>query len=326
MELSILNNRIDVHMPIQIKSLLDQIGRTEDIRFSEDKTRVAIAGFIKNYCLILKIQIESDNSKPILKVLGSIKITSRNLKHPHGIEFIGNDYLIAANRTGSVEIFDIRHISFNDQTVDLKPISSIQRAGLFRRINSPGSVAILNRDNDNVEILVCNNYGNKITHHRFPLKRGLSFIKNKVFLYKGLKVPDGIAITHDKKWLAISNHYTNSVLIFDLSSYLSRNTEHVGELINSGYPHGIRFTKDGCKMFVADAGSPYVYEYQNANNSWKGTFEPKAKYKVLTEDAFLKGRSNLEEGGPKGIDIIEDASIFAISNEETPFDLFHFKF
>lgn len=310
-------------MSEETKMFINEVGRTEDIRFSKDITRAAIAGFLQHCCILLHIQVQIIDENPKIIIVGSTKITSKNLTHPHGVEFIGNEYLIVCNRTGCIDVFDIRNIQFNDKVIDLKPIRTIKRANFFEKINSPGSLAVLHSSDKKIEILVCNNYSHQITHHDIPLKSRFKLTKSSIFLKNGLNIPDGISINKNKTWVAISNHGTNSVLLFDLKSKLSISSEHTGELINIGYPHGIRFSEDGNKIFVADAGSPYIFVYETIDDSWNGKFEPVTKYKVLSDEDYLRGRTNPEEGGPKGLDIIEKASLIAITNQETPFQIFN---
>ena len=231
--------------------------------------------------------------------------------------------MIVANRSGSIVIFNLENLQFTDQVVYLNPIRIIKKTGIFKRINSPGSVCILNSNTDEIDILVCNNYTDQISRHIIPLKSRLKFVKNSIFLKKGFNVPDGIAINKAKSWLAISNHFTNIVLMFDLHAGLTCNSEHSGELINVGYPHGIRFSDDGNEIYVADAGSPYINLYEAQNGIWKGIFETVKKFKVLTEEAFLRGHANPQEGGSKGIDISADGSLLAITTHEAPFDIFY---
>ena len=323
--LSILNSRVEIKMSKATQVFLDQLGRTEDIRFSSDNTKLAIAGFQKNCCLLLDISINPSGLEPTVNIVGSVKLTSNSLKEPHGVEFIGNDLLIVTNRGGSVVIFNLENLQFTDQVVYLNPIRIIKKAGIFKKLNSPGSICILNSSAEELDILVCNNYTHQISRHIIPLKSRLKFVKNSVFLKKGFNVPDGIAINKDKSWLAISNHFTSSVLMFDLHSNLTRYSEHSGELIKSGYPHGVRFSDDGKEIYVADAGSPFINLYQSQNGKWIGKYEPVKKLNVLTENAFIKGQTNPQEGGPKGLDISADGSLLAMTNHEAPLDIFYIK-
>jgi hypothetical protein len=84
----------------------------------------------------------------------------------------------------------------------------------------------------------------------------------------------------------------------------------------------VRFTADGQFILVADAGSPHVRIYQSDHLGWRGVRDPILSVKVLDDDDFLRGRNNIEEGGPKGLDINNDAGIFVTTCETQPLAFF----
>jgi DNA-binding beta-propeller fold protein YncE len=322
---SLLDSRVKIIMDDVTCDFLNNIGRTEDIRFSSDNKKLAIAGFLENCILLMDIDIHYSNQKPVVNIIKCIKIISKHFKEPHGVDFIDNDYLVVANRNGNISLFDIRNLPSNSTCVELRPIKVIKYVRPFRRINSPGSVCILNSNDDEIDILVCNNYSHKISRHVIPLKSRFKFVKNSIFLEKGLNIPDGIAINKDKSRLAISDHNTNRVLIFNLMKGISPRSEYIGELKDAGYPHGVRFSDDSKKIFIADAGAPYINVYQSKNGDWSGNSYPSKKLICMTGDDFLKWHTNPQEGGPKGLDISADGSLLAISTHAVPLDLFYVK-
>lgn len=322
---SLLDSKVQINMDETTKDFFDQIGRTEDIRFSSDNKKLAIAGFLENFCIILDIDIEWTGQKPVVNVIKGIKIQSSKINEPHGIELIDNDYLIVANRSGFISLFDIKNLPLTSSHVTLSPIKVIKNIGLLKRLNSPGSICILNSKVDEIYILACNNYSHQISRHVIPLKNRFKFVKNDIFLKNGFDIPDGIAINKDKSWIAISDHGTNRVLMFNHSSGLASNSVNTGELIDAGYPHGVRFSDDGKMIFVADAGSPFVNVYQSQTGIWYGEHSPIKKLRVLSEDAFIRGHANPEEGGPKGIDISSDGTLLVSTSKEAPLDIFYIK-
>jgi len=315
--------QIEIIAPTSIQSIVDEMGRTEDIRFSPNQKKLAIAGFGQNSCIVLDIHIDRSGPKPVLHILDYIKISSDSINHPHGFEFVDNDYLIVANRVGYITVFDLKNIQTFDNQVHLKPIREVKYTGLFQDINSPGSVCILTQDDKEVDILVCNNYNHKISRHLIPLTNRWKFVKNSIFLQKGFNVPDGIAINKEKTWLAISNHFTHSVLLFDLLSKMTPNTESAGELVDAGYPHGLRFSADSKQIYVADAGSPFVNLYQSISGDWSGNHTPNKKIRVLGQETFIRGHTNPEEGGIKGIDLSAEGDLLAVTNTEMPLSIIY---
>src|SRR5690606_28215802 len=116
------------------------------------------------------------------------------------------------------------------------------------------------------------------------------------------KVPDGIAVSADSRWVAVSSHLTHDVKVYDARSGLNWRTKPAATLTGSRYPHGVRFAEGGRFLLVADAGSPYVLVYERGDE-WRGSLEPRAMIRVLDDATFEQGRTNPTEGGPKGIDI-----------------------
>ena len=304
---------------------LNKIGRTEDIRFSPDNKKLAIAGYHENSILILDIDVLDTNEMQEVKIIKCVKIISKQINGPHGVEFKDNDYIIVANRNARLLLFDIRDLPSISTLVELRPLKEIKYASPFRRLNSPGSLCTLNSKEDEVDVLVCNNYSHKISRHIIPLKSRFKFVKNSIFLEKGLNIPDGIAINKTKNRLAISDHNTNRVLIFNLLKDKTSKTESIGELKEVGCPHGVRFSDDGKNVIVADAGAPYIYIYHSKDGDWSGTTYPSKQLLCMKDEDFLKWRNNPQEGGPKGLDISTNGCLLAMSTHAAPLDFFNVK-
>jgi DNA-binding beta-propeller fold protein YncE len=145
--------------------------------------------------------------------------------------------------------------------------------------------------------------------------------KSEVLLRKGLAVPDGVCISKDMQWIAISNHDTQCVTLYENTGSLNEQSEPVGFLRGANYPHGLRFTSDGNFILVADAGSPFVHIYAKGS-SWQGAHNPLTSLRVMSEEAFLHGRHNAQEGGPKGIDIDKTSEVIVTTCESQPLAFF----
>ncbi|MFZ2103285.1 MAG: hypothetical protein WAU86_22255, partial [Oricola sp.] len=272
--------RIAVEISPHAQPAIPRLGRTEDIRFSPNSRRLAVAGYLKNSCFLFEIAIDRAGARPAVRILDYLELRSDLLAEPHGFDFIGNDTLVIANRTGDVTIFAIPERAGEDRVCHCDPVRVIRRAGFLRRLGSPGSVCVVGATGGRTEILVCNNYKNRITRHVFPHDGRFAWPDDRIVLENALDVPDGIAVSPDRAWVAISNHMTASVLVFDNRSGLRRSAEPAGTLGGVSYPHGLRFSPDGRRLYVADAGAPLVHVYESAGD-WSGPGAPVRTVAVL---------------------------------------------
>lgn len=315
--------RLDIVVAQDAELAMARLGRTEDVRFSPNGRLLAIAGFAKGTCLLLDVEIGRSGSRPILHVTDYMELHSAALNEPHGFDFIDDRTLVVANRMGGVVVFAVPLRSAARRIHNLTPLRTITRAGLGTRLHSPGSVCVASMENGRCELLVCNNYRHRITRHVTSTDGGWSLPRNSVLLEQGLDVPDGIAISPDKAWIAVSNHMTQSVLVFDNKQRLNRQSRHVGTLLGVSYPHGLRFSPDGNRIYVADAGTPYVQVYEPHRGNWAGEHGPVTSIRVLDDETFHKGRHNPEEGGSKGLDLDPSGELLVVTNEEQPLACFH---
>lgn len=315
--------RVEIIAPAFVQEAIGRIGRTEDVRFSPDNRKLAIAGFAANTILIFDIKVDRSASRPVVRLTDFIELRSGSLREPHGIDFIGENLLIVANRLGHISLFAMPERPAEGRVVHARPVREVRRIGLLRRLNSPGSLCVLNASDDHAEILVCNNYSHRISHHVFPIHAGRCRPLNTLFLSQGFQIPDGIAIDPGQSWLAVSNHNTHSVLMFDLKAGLNPSSAAVGQLTGVHYPHGLRFSTDGRRLVVADAGARFVHVYETDGTGWSGNRDPIRSLPVLREETYLKGRVNPEEGGPKGLDLNTAGDLLAITCHEEPLAFFH---
>ena len=305
-----------------VRIALATLGRTEDIRFSPDNSLAALAGFGHNTCLLLTMKIDWRHGVPSIVLDDFIEIHSPAIMHPHGFDFIGNDRLVVANRAGAITIFRLPPQPFNGRTVTLTPERSISRIGWFHRLRTPGSVAVLPRTDGDIDIYACNTFGRRVSSHR--IKRGgwPLFTSGRVVAESGLDIPDGIAISPDKRFIAVSNHNNQCVSIFDLNNPTGPEAKIAGTLSGLSYPHGLRFSPDGKSLYVADAGAPLVHKFVATDGNWAIAAKPSHSVRVLSEKVFLAGRKNDQEGGPKGMDIDNSGTVMAITCEEQPLAFF----
>ena len=99
-------------------------------------------------------------------------------------------------------------------------------------------------------------------------------VSSEVLLRKWLDIPDGVRLSPDRRWIAVSNHSTHDVLLYENVPSLNEHTDPDGILRRVRYPHGLRFSSDGRYLFVADPGAPDVHVYAEDSAGWWGVRHP----------------------------------------------------
>lgn len=313
--------RIDIEMSDAVRGALDDIGRTEDVRFSPDNRLLAIAGFHTRRCLILEIEVEPDSVTPRVRIGDFMTLSSDRLRGVHGIDFIDDRTIAVANRMGPVSILELPAGDPAGRHIHIEPVAEVTRRSLFRRLRAPGSVAVRHEPDGTASLLVCNNYANRITRHVLDPGSGHRVQRNGVMLARGLHVPDGIAISADHAWIAISNHATHDVALYPATGPLDRRTPPACLLRGLDHPHGLRFTADGEHLLVASAGAPLVHVFERGGG-WDGERNSVRDVVVVDDETFRRGRHNPEEGGPKGLDIDRTGKVVALTCDEMPLAFF----
>jgi hypothetical protein len=307
---------IEVRFSEAVQAAVDSVGRTEDLRFSPDNRLLAITGFNQNSCLVLRVNIEASASGVTVSADDFVEITSRSLRYPHGLDFIDDDTLVVANRGGGLSVLRLPAGEFGGAVCKAEVLWQFP-GGRFRWMRSPGSVVVRHEEGGLFSLLTCNNYSHRVTRHVLDRARDYRLVRKGVFLRRGLIIPDGIALSHDGRWLAVSSHGTHDVKLYAASGELGPESEPVGTLSGAGYPHGLQFSADDAFMLVADAGSQVVNVYQRGAE-WAGEHWPLRSVEVIDDEAFALGRQNIEEGGPKGLAIDRTGELVAITCEEQP--------
>lgn len=300
--------------------MISNLGRTEDIRFSPSGRRLALAAFAHSRIAVFDVSFQDDRT---ISLLRAAEITSPVLKDPHGVDFLDEDRIIVANRRGEAPIFRLPPLEETPRAHHVLPLCTIP-ADATTGIQTPGSVAAIADAPGRYSLYFCNNYANTVTRH--TLHSNGRVTDSRVLLHRGLETPDGVAVSPDRRWLAISNHDKQSIYMFGSDSSLEPESEPLAILRGLQYPHGLRFTADGRHLVVADAGAPFIHIYPRPEGGWRGTRFPSLSHRVMAEDVYIRGRINPTEGGPKGLDIAPRLSILAITAEHEPlafFDLAH---
>jgi hypothetical protein len=307
---------VAVETPANALLTLKAIGRTEDVRFAPSGRRLALAGFARNSVLIVDLMLPEGTADPggadPVRVTGVFELTSPALSRPHGVEFLDDDTVIVANRAGGIQMLRIDADEEDHRGVMTRARST---ASGFDLLGAPGSVRIAGRTDAGFELLVCDNANKVVTRHVVSVHKGrLAAQSSEVLLHRWLEVPDGVAVTGDGRWVAVSNHEARVVMCYDRTLPLNEQSDPCGILLGACYPHGLQFTADGRHLVVTDAGSPFVHVYAT-DDSWHGVRLPAGSVRVMDDDTFERGNRNPAEGGPKGIDIDVQGTFVVVTSE-----------
>ena len=313
--------RIEYKAPPAVREVVEALGRTEDIRLSPDGRRLAIAGFLRNRLTLLDVAVESSTTGTDVTLTRVLDVSSPWLKLPHGVDFLDDETLIVVNREGGACVFELPRAHTDVQRVELSPIQVLD-VGDAHSLETPGSVWVTGNGRAEKEVLICNNSASRVTRHRVDRVGGRIVAGGEVLLRKRLDIPDGVSVSHDGHWIAISNHGTHNVLMYEYSPSLGEHADPVGILRGVHYPHGVRFSPDDRHLFVADAGAPYIHVYARDDLGWGGVRSPLASVRIMDDAAFERGHENPEEGGPKGIEIDADMKLVAVTSECQPLAFF----
>ena len=303
---------------------LGALGRTEDVMFSPDQTRLAIAGFNENKILVIDIKVVTENGVMSIQSEGCVELRCPDFNRPHGVAWIDDGTLVIANREQDVIVVAVPATSSGGDAVEIEPLLRLSE-GNDGIIRSPGSVAVTRLSDQCFDFLVCNNYRNYVSRHIIQKRNGLQVISSLRLFEHDLKVPDSIAISADGTLVAVSNHFRKRIDVFRNDAGSAAHSPPVFSLGVPHYPHGVRFAMQDRLLLVADAGAPFVQVYARGETLWKAASGPAVSIRVMDDDAFQRGHTNPEEGGPKGLDVLADGTVFVVSCEEVPIAFFDFR-
>lgn len=307
---------LEISAPAEVLAMIAGFRRTEDVRFSPDGRRIVVAGFARHSLFVLDVDLSRTTDERMVRIIGCQTLTCRALREPHGVDFIDADHVAVANRKGRVTLIRLPAPLTGTAHHDVRAVRQIH-GGFFSAVRSPGSIAVDNTTDGVRALIVCNNYRHHVTEHRIDATPPFTPRAHRLLLRKRLAVPDGVALSHDGSRIAISNHNTQEVLLFDRGAPLDADTEPIARLRGVAYPHGLRFTRDDSLLLVADAGAPVVCVFARSGG-WTGTRMPERSVRVMDEATFRAGRYNPQEGGPKGMDISPHEQVMVLTSEFQP--------
>jgi len=237
------------------------------------------------------------------------------------LDFVDDETLIVTNRGSDVAVFELPP---GEEIVRPREVLPIGRwaANGTTHLHTPGSVAVSHVGEDGYEVLICNNYAHTVTRHRADRAPVHTLRRSEILLREYLHIPDSVTVSRDRRWIAVSNHSTHNVLLYENSPALNPEAKPNGILRGVQYPHGLRFGADGRHLFVADAGAPYLHIYADNSDEWRGLRDPIASVKIMDDTAFEMGRHAPQSGGPKGLDIDAAGKVLVVTSEYQPLAFF----
>lgn len=278
--------------------------RCEHLQFTPCGKFLLILDF-KNNCIYAN---EVNNGD----VVNSYVIYSQQLKAPHSLCFVNEKDFFVANRWGNIELFTLPLFTSN---VYLYKIQS-KLTLTDELIDAP--TCIIAKEEPTCFILFI---GNVFKHaiSRFKVsKQNYQIISKNTSVAEGgeLMFPDSLLLSPCKDYFFVASHGTGECLMYSAEKFNQK--DPLARFTDILFPHDVRIDKEG-KLFVTDAGSPYVFVFEKTSDQWFGTYRPHKFFRGVDVGNFVQ--ENCEEGGIKGIDFLGDW--VALTSEHQPLKLIH---
>jgi len=308
----------------EILATLNAIGRTEDLAFSPDNSKLAIASYELNKVLIFDIEVNTLLLEPKVFLSNLCEINSSSITLPHGIAWINNETIIVANRVSNAVIIKLPNGKYYAQPKELDALQTLRHIK-EELPHSTDCIDVSPLGKGLYEIFICSNSGHYVSHYIVDENDNFAIKAGALLLKRDIDIPDGITLSKDSNWLAISNHGTHKAFVYKNLQALDFETLPNAVLHGTNYPHGITFSDNQQFIFLADAGAPFVYLYHSNNGDWNGDYHPCAQIRIMDDETFKIGHTNKQEGGTKGISLTHDSSLIAITCSTRPLAFFFVK-
>lgn len=292
----------------------------EDLALSPDNRRLGVAGFVVNKVFLFSLEIDRSERVPRVRLAGCLILNSPTTSKPHGLTFLDDEHLLVCNRWGDACIFRVPAHADGTREIDVAPLATIPGKGvLFARVKNPGSAGSCRVGEDRSRVLICNNYWNFISSHDIQLGRSPGIQDRGILSSDRLQIPDGISVSPDGAWFAVSNHARGEVLLYgDATGDLGTNREPAAALGGMVCPHGLRFLSDDT-LVIADAACPYLHIYRRDGAAWTGErSKPSQSVRVLDDERYFDGRFAAGEGGVKGLDVDRTGALLITTTRLDP--------
>ena len=214
------------------RAALDRVGRTEAVKFSPDNRRLALASLDRNAITIVDLDITTNDARPVIAVTGVAELSAPGLAYPHGVDFFDDDTIVVANRSGGTAGFRLPPAD----GADLTPIDPDGRG--FELQHGPSALATTRRADGDTEVLIGHHDAGILTRHvvRRDDSSTLTVTANEVLLRRGVENIDGVAVSADGNWIAVTNPWHQQVLLYATSSALDEHSDPVGILRGACVP------------------------------------------------------------------------------------------
>jgi hypothetical protein len=288
--------------PVQILAPPDKSHRFEGVAFSSSGDVLGVAS--TSAVLLYRRNAEGLFEDSPCCSLGG-------LSYPHDVSFSrwGDTELLAvAQRGGSIRIYEKNRANDN-----FGPEAVSEICGAETKLAYSDGVAFVPPHNE--YIAVCNLESCSITFYRRDLRSQMGFQLKPVLVldHPSLSRPDGLAFSQCGRWIAVANHGTHSVCIFQ-----GRNRVLSGDKLEYGlapvtiikdprlrYAHSVAFTPNTYHLVVTNAGANYfcVYEPVSHHYGLRWSQTPVLQKAFGPDDIFKQVQltENEQEGGPKGV-------------------------
>lgn len=315
--------------------------RTEDVKFSPSGRLLAMVA--TDGCVIL---YSVDLSASPLTVSFLFELRSARLIIPHGIDFLSEDIIVVANRDADLAFFKLPGNAERGAVCHIDPIYEalspfFGTGGVSRKLRErplfcgPGSVRVTG----NVLLVGCN-YLNTVSTFKYSLDDNALVIEEGVLVaHEGLSVIDGIAISRDRMWMALSDHDHHRVVvyrrkIFSADDATGSNSHFQWDQmcslvdIDLHYPHGLTFDKTGELLYVVDAGGRYVHAFRSSDHWCTDIYKSSIKIIGIEEEAYNKTHQatheayRMLEGGGKGLDLDPSGRVLVVTTRNQPLRFF----
>jgi DNA-binding beta-propeller fold protein YncE len=290
--------------------------RTEDIKFSPSGRVLAAVATADTISLFAV-----DTAVRPIAIGRQADLTSPSLSSPHGVDFLSEDVIAVANRSGWVTFYRLPPMEAWRERMPVEPLHEMKAdwfgdKGASRRLGQrhvrcgPGSVRVRGK-----QLFVCCNNKNTVSVHPYQLAGdSITIGDGRIIAQAGLEIPDGIALSRDGLWMAIGDHGHLRVVIYNLADGTETAVLRDDGL---GTPHGMCFDPLGRSLYVADAGNDQLHVFVSGGAWDRSQTSSAFRLSAVDADVFRKTKEAVPErrrpleGGIKGLDVDPSGRVLA---------------
>ena len=291
---------IDVVPATVIRGKGGGLGRPEGIAFSPSGDCIAVSNALLNTITFYRSR-DFQNSLYETTPFFTLQNPESQLDYPHDVSFSpdGNHFAVANRWGNSITIYKKSAIH---SCYDATPIAVI------KGVASEGSSAVKYAPQGN--IIAAGNLGNFITFYHYQGDEydasPYQVIHNAIDILNGV---DGLAFSSDGELLAVTSHWTNSVVMYqcipDSQGLYSSDPVEIlqGEETQLHFPHSLNFHPANDYLVVANAsGKKTLNLFKKVSSVFpRYSPEPEVTLEIYNPKNFYLQAKSPEEGGVKGV-------------------------